>query len=984
MTSSTRVAARQFNMPRLSALRETIVRDPQTKFPSISDDFKTYCYPQTLDHFNYRPEGYTTFQQRYVINYKHWGGPNSSAPMFAYLGAEASLDWDLGGIGFLNDNAPRFNALQIYIEHRYYGESIPFGSREEALKNSSTLGYFNSAQAIADYAAVIIHVKKKLLAENSPVIVIGASYGGMLASWFRLKYPHVALGALASSAPILYFDDITPQEGYYSIVAKDFREASESCSETIQKSWSEIDRVASEPNGLSVLSKRFKTCGHLNESYELTDYLDSIYTSAAQYNHPPTYPVTVVCGGIDGAAEGTDILSRIYAGVVAYMGNSSCYNTDAFNDPNDETTVGWRWQTCSEMVMPIGISENVTMFPPAPFDLNIFNEWCKSTYGILPRPHWVTTYYGGNDIKLILNRFASNIIFSNGLRDPYSSGGVLENISDSVVAVHTINGSHCLDVLPPKQSDPKWLVDQRKIEVEIIEGWIANSQTFFLPEEMAMDPHKFLFQWLSLLCLILSSCVSAKQFSMPRLGALRRTIQHDHPAGTLVSPSVLKEFKTFYFTQTLDHFSFKPESYTTFKQRYLINFKYWGGPNASAPIFAYLGAEAPIDDDLADVGFLTDNAFRFKALLIYIEHRYYGKSIPFGSREEALKNSSTRGFFNSAQAIADYAAVLLCVKKQLFAKNSPVIVIGGSYGGMLASWFRLKYPHVALGALASSAPILYFDDITPQNGYYSIVTKDYREVSENCYKTIQKSWAEIDKVASKSNGLTTLTKRFKTCDHLNSSYDLKDYLDYLYADVAQYNHPPTYPVTVVCSGIDGVTEGTDILGQIFAGLVAYKGKRSCYDTNEFNHPTETNEGWRWQTCSEMVMPIGRGSNDTMFPPAPFNLNSFMKNCKSLYGIMPRPHWITTFYGGHGTKLFLQRFASNIIFSNGLRDPYSSGGVVENISESVVAIFTVRGSHCLDILPAKQSDPQWLVTQREMEIEIIEGWITKYYADLGLI
>ena len=45
---------------------------------------------------------------------------------------------------------------------------------------------------------------------------------------------------------------------------------------------------------------------------------------------------------------------------------------------------------------------------------------------------------------------------------------------------------------------------------------------------------------------------------------------------------------------------------------------------------------------------------------------------------------------------------------------------------VLASWFRLKYPHVALGALASSAPILYFDDITPQNGYYSIVTKDFR------------------------------------------------------------------------------------------------------------------------------------------------------------------------------------------------------------------------------------------------------------------
>lgn len=45
---------------------------------------------------------------------------------------------------------------------------------------------------------------------------------------------------------------------------------------------------------------------------------------------------------------------------------------------------------------------------------------------------------------------------------------------------------------------------------------------------------------------------------------------------------------------------------------------------------------------------------------------------------------------------------------------------------VLASWFRLKYPHAALGALASSAPILYFEDIAPQNGYYSIVSKDFK------------------------------------------------------------------------------------------------------------------------------------------------------------------------------------------------------------------------------------------------------------------
>ena len=79
----------------------------------------------------------------------------------------------------------------------------------------------------------------------------------------------------------------------------------------------------------------------LNKADELKDYLDTMYAVAAQYNHPPRYPVTVVCGGIDGAPEGSDILSRIFEGLVAFRGNESCYNTSL--SPT-ETSEGWRWQ----------------------------------------------------------------------------------------------------------------------------------------------------------------------------------------------------------------------------------------------------------------------------------------------------------------------------------------------------------------------------------------------------------------------------------------------------------------------------------------------------------------------------------------------------------------------------------------------------------------------------------------------------------------
>nr|DAD48746.1 TPA_asm: hypothetical protein HUJ06_018683 [Nelumbo nucifera] len=447
------------------------------------------------------------------------------------------------------------------------------------------------------------------------------------------------------------------------------------------------------------------------------------------------------------------------------------------------------------------------------------------------------------------------------------------------------------------------------------------------------------------------------------------------------STSQWADYKVYYHNQTLDHFNYRPESYTTFRQRYVMNAKYWGGANTSAPIFVYLGDEAALDFQIGSAGFLSDNAPKFKALLVYIEHRYYGKSIPFSSREEAFSNASTLGYFSSSQAIADYAEIILHIKKNLSAEKSPVIVVGGSYGGMLAAWFRLKYPHIALGALASSAPILYFDDITPQDGYYSVVSKDFREKSENCYNTLKQSWSEIDRVASQPNGLSILSKQFMTCSPITSASQLKDYLDSNYCEAAQYASPSGDGVSRICNAIDGTSNHTDILGKIFKGLVSFNGNWTCYDVNAFNNPSETDEGWSWQTCSEMVMPIAHG-NDTMFQAESFDLDAFVQDCKNAYGVSPRPHWITAEFGGDDIKLILERFGSNIIFSNGLKDPYSSGGVLKSISKSLPAIYTTEGSHCLDILPSLPNDPKWLIKQRRREVEIISNWFRQYYTDLA--
>ncbi|KAF8033787.1 hypothetical protein BT93_C0140 [Corymbia citriodora subsp. variegata] len=501
--------------------------------------------------------------------------------------------------------------------------------------------------------------------------------------------------------------------------------------------------------------------------------------------------------------------------------------------------------------------------------------------------------------------------------------------------------------------------------------------------------------FLSLFSLLLSTLPATLASQSPPIFFPRATYRSSSLKQNEI-PKTKIPFKTQFFPQILDHFTYNPQSYKIFYQKYLINSQFW---HHGAPIFVYTGNEGNIEWFAANTGFLLDIAPKFRALLVFIEHRYYGESMPFG--KDSYNSSETVGYLNSQQALADYAVLIRSLKQNLSSEASPVVVFGGSYGGMLAAWFRLKYPHIAIGAwllpplscilmtsFRKQASTMLFHRILR---WSCLSSQSSASVSLNCYQVIKESWAELEALSSQRQGFAELSKIFKSCKGLHSVDAAQNWLWAAFIYTAMVNYPteanfmmhlPAYPVKEMCKIIDALPPGVTKLSKAFAAASLYYNYSQTEKCFNIEHGSDAHglHGWDWQACTEMVMPMSC-SNESMFIPYSYNYDAFAEQCMKKYGVTPRPHWITTEFGGKRIEEMLKRFGSNIIFSNGMQDPWSRGGVLKNISASIVALVTEEGAHHVDFRFATKDDPNWLVEQRRQEVDIIQSWIDEYYADL---
>lgn len=453
---------------------------------TLIDLCKVNWFEVPLDHFNYVDK--RTFNVRYFTCLRG----REAKVLFVYFGNEADVTLYLNNTGLMWESADQHKAGLLFLEHRYYGESKPFASMDK-----KTMGYLSTHQAMADYAAILSHVKATMDHHDITVIGFGGSYGGMIATYFRLKYPYIVDGVIAASAPIwTYFGEGYDRKSFAKIVTRDARMASSTCVENAKNAWKVIFEMGKSSTGRQQLSNLVGVCSSSipqthTDVDKLVDWMSEAWDYMAMGNFPyqsnyvldgigylPAYPMEKACSFLKEEQDGMVLVKSMANAIGVYYNASkqvSCYRYDT--KFSSETENFWNYQYCTEHFMPMERDGVHDMFYDQPFNASRAFQECRDTWGVEPDVHHGINEFGG---RKILNHI-SNVVFSNGALDPWSGGGVLEipRWLQQKNNLHTVvipEGAHHLDLMFANDKDPVSVIKARQIENEAIAEWIRKKQ----------------------------------------------------------------------------------------------------------------------------------------------------------------------------------------------------------------------------------------------------------------------------------------------------------------------------------------------------------------------------------------------------------------------------------------------------------------------------------------------------------------------------
>ncbi|CAK4170816.1 unnamed protein product [Aphanomyces euteiches] len=407
----------------------------------------------------------------------------------------------------------------------------------------------------------------------------------------------------------------------------------------------------------------------------------------------------------------------------------------------------------------------------------------------------------------------------------------------------------------------------------------------------------------------------------------------------------------WFENQLLDHTD--PSNKKTWKQRYHVNSQWFKGGNS--PVFLYINGENVAHPTTVTTTsyFMSELAIKYGALVVSVEHRFYGQSQPTGDLNlESLK------YLTMEQALADLANF----QKYYVSQNANLtsankwITFGGSYPGMLSGFAMSKYPDIFAGSVASSAPIH--------------TKTDFFEYSEKVayglkFKDLHELVAAED--TSKLNSLFNLCAPIKN-DLDRMTVELGIFGGF--RDIAQFNGLQDYSLTDVCNDF-AAGSGTPIEKLANWTKVHIWDSSKCTGSDYkaewldyFSNTTVSDNidrQWVYQTCAEFGFGQTTAKSNSLFGVLKYGTveNVYYEVCKDIYNITNTEDRAAATRKTYGS---LQIDVANVVWPTGTIDPWSALAL-SNSSKPVnprSEVVDIPGTaHCCDMFHSRYNfAPQW--------------------------
>uniref|UniRef100_A0A3B3S6E7 Serine protease 16 n=1 Tax=Paramormyrops kingsleyae TaxID=1676925 RepID=A0A3B3S6E7_9TELE len=439
--------------------------------------------------------------------------------------------------------------------------------------------------------------------------------------------------------------------------------------------------------------------------------------------------------------------------------------------------------------------------------------------------------------------------------------------------------------------------------------------------------------------------------------------------------------------QPLDQFD--SQSTQTIPQRFFVNEEYWDRPDG--PVFLYIGGEGAISELSVLYGHHVQMAEENGALLVALEHRFYGRSInPDGLDVVNLRHLSSR------QALVDLAAFHRYISERYdLSSQNTWISFGGSYAGALSAWLRGKFPHLIYGAVASSAPVKAMLDFSTYNQVVGeSLTNEAVGGSDKCLGTVWEAFAALETALLEGN-VTKVGKDFSCCEppvEPEDQAELVQSLADIFMGTVQYNKEGG-PLTIgqICDVLTNKSEETQQgegpysrlvnLAMIYRAaveepclIISHKQAVLELQNTDLKSSGFGYRQWYYQSCTEFG--FFETCEDASCPFARMvTLQSQMELCPLVFGIaqgslQSRIAFTNQFYGGDHPQ------TQRVLYVNGDIDPWHKLSVVRNgTKEDKDRAILIEGTaHCADMNRAGSQDSPALRKARQEIKRHVTQWL----------